>query len=50
LHYYSGTEITADYETAEKGQGSKPANEESLSSLGDGGSQSSSSDSMNPYD
>ena len=47
---YAGTESTADYEPAEKMQGSKPANEEESTSLGDGGSQSSSSDSMNPYD
>ena len=47
----AGTEPTADYEPAEKVQGSKPANEEVEStSLGDGSSQSSSSDSMNPYD
>ena len=45
-----GTEFTADYEPADKGQRSRPANEEELPSLGDGGSQSSSSDSMNPYD
>ena len=46
----AGTESTADYEPAEKVQGSKPAIEVESTSLGDGGSQSSSSDSMNPYD
>ena len=46
----AGTEPTADYEPAEKVQGSKSANEVESTSLGDGSSQSSSSDSMNPYD
>ena len=46
----AGTEPTADYEPAEKVQGSEPANEMESTSLGDGSSQSSSSDSMNPYD